>query len=338
MSRITVALIGATLLFISVQAKACDLCSIYSAVDSSQPVAESFRFGLAEQFTSYGKVQKDGHYVENVGNQHMESSYSQIFGSYDLNERVAFQLNLPYINRRYKRIENGETDKGTEAGIGDLSLITKYIPYQYREDEKIFFIQLIGGIKMATGSSDRISEGMEQTHHEAEEMDDDHMSTRHSAHQHEEESSIPSAIHGHDLALGSGSYDFPVGANLYAQNGRFFTVGGLQYIFRTRGSYDYEYADDLSWDVGPGYYLLLGHEYTVALKANLSGEYKRKDNLDGINVEDSAFRSTFMGPELVFTAGNWNGELGWDIPLDINNSDFQAVADYRLRAAVSYRY
>ena len=338
MSRNTVALIGATLLFVSVQAKACDLCAIYTAVDSSQPAPNSFRFGLAEQFTSYGKVQNNGRYVENIGNQHMESSNTQIFGSYDLNERVAFQLNLPYINRRYKRIENAETDSGTEAGIGDMSLITKYTPYQYREDEKIFFIQLIGGIKLATGNSDRIADGMEAEQQDAEEMDTDHMSTRHSAHQHEEENSIPSAIHGHDLALGSGSYDFPVGASIYAQNGKFFSVGGLQYILRTRGSYDYEYADDLSWDAGPGYYLLLGHEYTIALKANLSGEYKRKDNQNGLTVEDSASRTTFIGPEIVFTAGSWNGELGWDIPLDINNSDFQAVADYRLRAAVSYRY
>lgn len=346
MSRIRwTALCGAALISFSTStSQACDLCSIYTAVNSSQPTPNTFRFGLAEQFTSQGKVQEDGHYVPNVAHQHMESSITQLYGSYSLSDSFELQANLPYINRRFKRIEGGEMDEGTEAGVGDLSILAKYIPYQYRENETIFFVQLLGGIKLATGDSDRIKEELSEDHHHGEEeVQEDHEEHMHSAilrhegHDHDEES-VESAVHGHDLALGSGSYDFPVGFNIFAEQGKAFLSGGLQYVFRTEGDFNYEYADDLTWEVGPGYYFLLGHDYTVALKANLSGEYKRKDELNGAKQDDTAIRSTFLGPELVASIGNWNGELAWDVPMTIDNSSFQTVPEYKLRAAVSYRF
>ncbi len=329
-------------LIFSWPALACDLCSIYNAVDAAQLSSNSLRVGLAEQFASFGKVQNDGHYVENEGHQHMESSITQLFGSYSLDSKLSLQVSLPYINRRFKRIENGVVDRGTEAGIGDMSILAKYIPYEYRENATIFYVQLLGGIKLPTGDSDRIREELEEDHHDenAEEPALHMHSTlipRHGAHNDDEET-IQSAVHGHDLALGTGSYDFPVGFNVFAEHGRVFGAGTLQYVFRTRGDFDYEYADDLTWEAGPGYYLSLGHEHTLALKANLSGEYKRKDNLNGETAGDTGLRSIFWGPELVATAGNWNAEVAWDIPLDINNSEFQAVPDYKIRAAISYRF
>lgn len=324
--------VATTVICLPSAALSCDLCSIYNAVESAKAVPNTFRIGVAEQFTSFGKVQDGGRYLENEGHQHLESSITQLFGAYDLNEKVSFQLSIPYINRRFRRIEGGEVDTGTEAGIADISLLAKYIPYEYRDGETIFFARFFGGVKLPTGDSDRIAEELEEGHtHEADGL-------KHAGRAHEKEPMIASAIHGHDLALGSGSYDFPVGVNLFAEHGRVFGVAALQYTFRTRGDFDYEYADDLTWSVGPGYFLSLGHDFAIALKANLSGEYKRRDNLKGEIAGDTGIRSTFLGPELVATAGNWSGEISWDIPLNIENTELQAVPDYKLRAAISYRF
>lgn len=336
---------------------ACDLCSIYSAVDSKQPLANTFSIGVAQQFSSFGKVQNEGHFIENEGNQHLESSISQIYGSYSLNDSLSFQVNLPYINRRYKRIENGEVDRGTEAGIGDMSILAKFIPYQYRNDKTIFYFQLLGGLKLPTGDDDKIAEELEHNHGvedgaemptiDDENMVEEHMSashphssvvSKHGDEHHPEEEMIASAIHGHDLVLGSGSYDFPIGFNIFAEQGRAFTSGSVQYVFRTEGSFDYEYADDLTWEVGPGYFIGLNDDYTVAIKANLSGEHKRKDSLNGERQGDTGINSKFLGPELLLTSGNWSAEVGWDIPLDINNTGLQSVVDYKLRAAIAYRF
>lgn len=324
----------ALLTFVS-QANACDLCSIYNALDKAQPSQGAFRFGLAEQFSSFGKVQDDGHHLKNEGHQHMESSNTQLFGAYDLSESFGLQLNVPYISRRFKRIENEEIDRGTEAGIGDISLITKYIPYEYRESEDVFFLQLFAGLKFATGSSDRIAEELGEGHAHGDLVD------RHAEHEHghgDEDAPILSSIHGHDLALGSGSYDFPLGLNLYAESGRTFATASVQYVIRTRGDFDYEYADDILWDVGPAYYLVLCPDYTVALRANLSGEHKGMDNLSGELQGDTGITSNFIGPEIILTAGDFSADIAWDIPLDINNTGVQSVNDYKLRFALSYRF
>ena len=329
-------------------AQACDLCAIYSAIDTTEPTPNALRFGIAEQFTDYGKVQKEGHYVENTANQHMESSITQIYGAYDLNESVAFQLNLPYINRRYKRFENGVSEQGTEAGIGDMSMLLKYAPVRIKDSEEIYFLQLFAGLKLATGDSAQLNEEKDEDagHEDADEHSDGedshdihaHAGLRHGGVDHGDPNEVASAIHGHDLALGSGSYDFPVGLNLLVQNGSIFATGSLQYNFRTRGSYDYEYADDFLWDVGPAFYVALCHDYTISLRAKLSGERKGKDNINGELENDTGINSIYLGPEIIFTAGNWSGEIGWDPALDVDNSGFQAVADYKLHAAATYKF
>lgn len=337
MNRKTIFFLSLLLLFGASPAFGCDLCAIYNSIDSSQPNPGTYRLGIAEQFTKFDKIQVDGNHIDNEANQSLESSISQLFGIFDLNKVVSFQLTLPYINRRFKRFENSETERGTEAGIGDVSLLAEYIAYELRDQNTTFYVQLFGGIKLPTGDSDRLNE--EGNH------DNDHQDVskhtrllKHAGEDHGEDNGILSSIHGHDLALGSGSYDFPIGMNFFAQHDRIFAAGSLQYIIRSEGDFDYRYADDLLWDIGPGYYMILRGEYTISLKANLSGEYKKRDKQNGALEQDTGIRSTFLGPRLIFTAGNWTGDLGWDIPLDINNTGIQSVINDRLRAAIYYRF
>ena len=320
---------------------ACDLCSIYNSVESQKPQDNTFRLSIAEQITVFDDVQFQGHHVDNIGNQHLESSTTQLVGSYDFTDRFSLQLNLPYINRRFKRIENGEAQTGTEAGIGDITLLAKIVPFNYKSSGSTVSIQLFGGLKLPTGSSDRLKEELEEEepdHGSDLEAHSSSLISRHGGVNHGDDK-IPSAIHGHDLALGSGSYDFPIGANLFAQLDKFLLLGNLQYVFRTEGDHYYEYANDLTYNITPSYYVALKHNYTIAVGANLSGEYKGKDTgKDGI-AGDTGIRSLFLGPQIIFTANDkLSGQLGYDIPLDINNTEFQAVPSYRLRAALTYRF
>ncbi len=115
-------------------------------------------------------------------------------------------------------------------------------------------------------------------------------------------------------------------------------AAALQYVIRQAGDFNYQYADDLMWDVGPAYYLVLKPKYSLAVRANVSGEYKKRDSMDGVLQEDTSIRAIFGGPEIIVTAEKWTGELGFDFPIDINNGGVQAVADHRIRAAISYRF
>jgi hypothetical protein len=306
--------------------QACDLCAVYSSVSAESPKAGTFPVSIAEQFTGFDRVQEDGHKIDNSDHQHLESSITQIVGVYEAADNFQFQISLPYINRRFSRVNDGVSEKGTEAGIGDLSLLGRMFPYQYSDGQRSLITRVFAGIKLPTGDADRLREEQSES-----DLEDTHL--RHGDEHHDDE--VPGAIHGHDLALGSGSVDFPVGAGFFGQWDRYFASSDLQYSIRTEGDHNYHYANDLIWNAGPGAYLVLNDEAQIALRATLSGEYKRNDS----GHADTAVNSLFLGPELLATIqGQLLANIALDLPLDIKNSGVQAVPSYRIRAALTYRF
>jgi hypothetical protein len=315
-------------------AYSCDLCSIYNSLESQKNSKGSFQLGTAEQFTSYSRLQDGGEFVANDAHQKLSSSITQVFAGYSITDSVAAQLSLPYINRRFSRLAGDGIDHGTEAGIGDIPIIIRYTAYDYRQSNSAFSIQLLAGIKLPTGSSTRLKE--EQS--EGGSMTDPMpmlATLRHDGHMHD----TASAVHGHDLALGSGSVDFPLGARVFAESGRFFASADIQYSIRNKGDYDYRYANDLLWNAGPAYYVVLHHDTTLAIRANLSGDYKGMDFGNGEKQTDTSTNSVFLGPQLLIATGNCiHGEIGFDLPIHIENSGLQAVTSNRIRAGLTYRF
>lgn len=310
---------------------ACDTCSLYHSLEQRVPKAETLHLSVSEQFTEYGKLQQGGSYVENTAHQRLSSSQTILAASYDLTDRFSLESSMPYINRRYTRLEGHDIERGTEAGIGDMTMLALYVPYRWMEQDSSFVAQIFGGLKIPTGKAGALAQESEEEAVVDEHADELH-SLRHGA-------ASESAVHGHDLALGSGSYDFPVGAALFYRQGRFFAEANTEYTIRTEGSYNYRYANDLLWRVGPAYYVYLNHDVSVAAKLNLSGQYKPKDTANGEKENDTSLNAVFWGPELNASIGDHFGTfLSYDLPWQIENSGFQAVASYRLRAGIRYRF
>jgi len=95
----------------------------------------------------------------------------------------------------------------------------------------------------------------------------------------------------------------------------------------------------LSWWGGPGIFLALNESYTVALQLNVSGEHKGRDTFQEQKADDTGITSVFLGPQVSVTWGErLSAELGVDVPVSIDNTALQSVADYRLRAAVNWRF
>lgn len=304
---------------------ACDLCSIYRAFEIENPQPGVIHFGIAESFTEYGKLQDGGDHISNDFHQRLNSSITQFVTTYDITEEFGVQATLPYISRRFRRLEDDSIQRGTEAGIGDLSILIKYSPFRYTNGELVIATSLVAGIKLPTGNTDRLAEELLEHDNESELK-------------HLEEDK--SAVHGHDLALGSGSIDFPLGASVLAQYDRFGVYADLQYSIRTEGDHSYRYANDFQWSVAPGYLALLQHNCTIAARARLSGEYKGEDRgHDNQKQDDTSINSLFIGPQIVVTVGDrLLGDVGIDLPINIENSGLQSVASYRLRAALTYQW
>jgi len=113
----------------------------------------------------------------------------------------------------------------------------------------------------------------------------------------------------------------------------------MQYAIRSEGACSYQFANDWIWSGGPGVYLLRGHENTLSLQAIVSGESKGQDTVGGVRTEDTAITAVYLGPQVNFT---WSSKLsaliGADLPVSIVTTGQQLVPNYRVRAAVTWRF
>lgn len=287
---------------------ACDLCAVYAAAEAQGGAGQGIFGGVAEQYTSFNTLQVDGQDVPNAGNQYLNSSISQVFAGYNFNEWIGAQFNLPVIYRWY----GYQSERGSESGIGDASLIGNGRLYQRLTEHFTLNWTVLGGVKFPTGNTSWLNPGQPD---------------------------FAPGIGGHDLTLGSGSYDGLVGTGFFVRWRRVFLAGSMQYAIRTEGAYGYEFANDWTWIGGPGVYLMLGDEQTLALEVVVSGESKGLDRVNGVAAGDTGITSVFLGPQISYTwSSKFSALVGADLPVSIVSSGQQIVPTYRLRAAVTWRF
>jgi hypothetical protein len=311
-------LLGFMVATASSTAFACDLCAIYRATEAkvSKP---GYYTGVFEQYTRFGTLRDGGKKVENEAGQYLNSSITQFLVGYQFNDRYGVQLNVPYIHRSFKRVEGGAMDEGTVSGLGDVALVGNALIYRRLREDSTFLWNAVGGIKFPTGNTDRLKEELSEEEPTPGEPE--------------------SGVHGHDLALGSGSYDLIVGTDAYGRWKRMFVTAAVHYSIRTEGDFDYRFANDLVFSLKPGIYLVLSDEGTLGLQLAVTGETKGKDKLNGQELADTGITSLFIGPEISATwHENLSASAGADFPVVENNTSLQIVPDYRLRGAVNWRF
>jgi hypothetical protein len=354
MHKFTFAILSIIALSTAPLARGCDLCGCYTpqlealpqpaadvAFDQLTPSGRSWITGLygavAEQFTYFGTVQVDGREAGNPTGQHLDSSITQLVAGYTFNSRFALQMNVPLIYRSFERPEGFAIDRGTESGLGDISLLAKFVAYhtemggrrapnfddpkspkmEMHEPDFTFSAVLLAGIKFPTGDSRRLKEEFNEV-------------------------MVPgtpvSGIHGHDLTLGTGSYDGIFGGQTSLRYKNFFFQSDLQFALRGDGLHQYHFANDLSWGGGPGYYFIRQRGTILGLQFVVSGEHKDVDRFRGQPAEDTGITSVFLGPRLIASVGRISAEVAVDLPVSIDNTALQVVPDYRIRGGIAIRF
>ena len=302
---------------------ACDLCAIYSAAQARGEMGKGWHGSIAHQFTHQGTLQQDGVKVPNAEGQKLDSAITQLAVGYNFASNFGLQLNLPFIHRAYERTTfTGVNETGSVSGLGDAALVANWSPWHAQTKHGIYRWTVLAGLKFPTGNSGRLQE-------EVDEKAPGFLPAL----------PVESAVHGHDLTLGSGSVDGILGSGLFASYEQFFFTASGQYALRTQGAKGYQFANDLSWSGGPGLYLLRSDDWTVSLQGNISGEYKQRDTFQGAKGVDTAVKTVFVGPQIgVAWKSKLSADLGVDLPVVRDNTATQTVPDYRVRAAVTLRF
>ncbi|HMJ05824.1 MAG TPA: hypothetical protein VK474_06165 [Chthoniobacterales bacterium] len=338
-------------------AHACDVCgcqtpqietiapvpeepAIHPAADqrgAREAVLDRFYFGAAEQFTHFATVQIDGREVPNPSGQYEDSSITQLTAGVVVTPRLSLQINLPLIYRSFERPEGFAIDRGTESGVGDISLLANFVlfqserngearassadgknPLEVRDEPNVAVAaSVFGGVKLPTGDSDRLREEFDEV---------------------EVPGAPESGIHGHDLTLGTGSFDAIIGGQASLRYRSCFVSAETQFTLRGDGAHQYHFANDLSWSGGPGYYLMRRRDAVVGLQCACAGEHKDVDRFRGEVADDTGITSVFLGPRVIGSYRKLSGELALEFPVAIENTALQVVPDYRLRASFTVRF
>jgi hypothetical protein len=173
------------------------------------------------------------------------------------------------------------------------------------------------GLKSPTGDSSRLTEEFSEV---------------------EIQGAPESGIHGHDLTLGTGSYDGIFGGQISLRYKKFFFEADGQFTLRGDGLHQYHFANDLSWRGGPGYYLLRRSNAILGFQFSVSGEHKDLDRFQGKAAGDTGITSVFVGSRVVGSIGRISTEIAAELPVSIENTALQIVPDYRLRASIAFRF
>lgn len=308
---------SACLLATASAVSACDLCNVYSSLAARGDVNRGFHAGIAEQFSHFRTLQDEGMEISNPDGEKLDSSIIQFIGGYNFSDRVGMQFNVPVIYRSFRRVEDMSIESGIESGLGDVTLLGHFELVQHQGHDTTLNWFLLGGLKLPTGDSARLGE---------------------EAHSHIGGPEI-SGVHDHDLALGSGSVDGVLGTGVFARWQRLFFSANVQWAIRTEGDFDYQFADDVTWSGGPGVFLALAEDFTLALQAVFTGETKGEDEVEGMKADDTAITTVYLGPQVSATwKDRLSAEVGAELPVHQWNSGLQLMPDYRIRGAVTFRF
>jgi len=311
---------------------ACDICAIYTGTLVQQEKTGLY-LAVGEQYTDFGTVRTNGVTVPNPHHEYVKSSITQLVVGYSFTSWIGVQANVPLISREYRRVEGGEPVRGDASGLGDVSFVVRGSPFSGNIGEALLHVELLAGVKTPTGDSDRLAEELAAPE-EFGSLEPAALRSRSPRHKEHE-----SAVHGHDLALGSGSVDGIFGASMHGSWKRAFLAVQMQYALRGNGDFGYTYANDFTWQTGAGFYAITEDSHTAALQFTVSGEKKDKDVQFGMVSDDTATTAVYVGPGVSLT---WKdvltGQLTVDIPVRQDETETQIVADYRLRGGLTWRF
>lgn len=316
----------------AISAGACELCAINNAT-SARAEAAGFVFSLGEQYIYAHTPQLHGEPLPEqphtfLNDQYLDTSITHLIPGYNFNRDFGLSLNVPIVRKDYTYYRFGDLGNttGKSEGLGDLALVLRWTPWSVQKMTHSVRFNLFGGVKMPTGDTRHLREDVQQ-----EAYFDQVFGVGHDH--------AFSAVHLHDLTLGSGSYDGIFGVTAKARWKKLFATAEGQYYLRTHGESDFKFGDTVMVSGGPGMYLFVASAFTFGLQGVMRYENTERSLYGSKPSGQTGMREIYAGPEIFVTAGpHFSAKVGGDIPVDIRNNGLQIVPDWRIHGSLTWSF
>jgi hypothetical protein len=233
-----------------------------------------------------------------------DTVYNVIMG-YGVTDNLSLTLQLPFVQRETRQVENGDFVGQHErsSGQGDVIAYGKYRFYN-----KLFGAAAIFGINAPTGRTSETDKHGERF--EPEEQP------------------------------GTGSTDFMFGMAINKAFGRFTVDGSVLYQLKGSGTQDYEFGDIVRTNIEGAYTIKERGEYPgVELLAGINAQFAEKDHQNSEEIRDTGGTTIFFSPGLSSQiTENISSSISVPLPILQNLGGDHQEVDYLVLFSIGYSF
>lgn len=204
--------------------------------------------------------------VMDASSREMTTSITNVMFRYGLGNNFDIRAIIPYVYKNMKQTYPKGPRKGhgltlKNSGIGDAKVFVRYQILNQKKLDPVFLAFGLG-LKVPTGDTSKSFTTIQG------------------------EQKTPT------MQLGSGSWDVigEIGMTKMLPNSRIDTYAS--YTLKNEGSYDYEFGDQINWNVGYSYAL----NYHFDLQCELNGIHMQKNKSNGKEVDNSGGNFIYITP------------------------------------------
>jgi hypothetical protein len=293
---------------------ACDYCGIYTPLIVREHQAKSVELGIREDLLGYSKTKRDGDDVESLGNQNQKINLTELTAQYAFTNRFSILTAVPIINQSVKRKVDGQFETYNDTNIGDVAIYSDIVlARRGLRGGGMLQWDFFAGFKVPSGNTDPLSEPAEQRWSQT-------------------------GMYGGAVSPGSGSFDFPLATGIRSEFNSWLVDATIQYNLRTEGDLNYQYGNDLRWNLGAGRRFYEDTDFSFDAQFFLSGLSKDQDTQNGSTIVDSGQSYLAVGPRVDLTFENrYLVYVRIDAPVSYDNDGLQTLQDHRVQIGFNAR-
>lgn len=302
-------------------ASACE-CGVPHTINlpaETSPAGKVFA-SFRQEFIDANSAYQGESRIGNAAGEYIFTARSSALVGVGVTHEISLFIAPQYIARQYRSLHDGDIESGKVAGFGDMPFGVNYYDCIVHGEKTHLHLGLSAAATAPIGSTEKLREEV------------DHLSHGHSH-------GASGAVHGHDLALGTGSWGAVFTGRLVLEHGEWIGEANAHYALRTEGDYGYEYADSLGWGLLGGARVYRGPLGNLSVLATVTGTHAGKDRIDGTVYENTGHDLIYAGPAVRFeSVSGATLEARVELPVYARTGDAHLIASWRAQFGVSFGF